>query len=153
MTVSQFDQWKFTVCQQSWSNLSPRPLPFLPSVCVHNNTQNFRRSSVLCIVVNANVRSKRGRPGTEASFGPLQVKNNCSFHTPSNQEFTIYSRPVKWNYVLSGCCKVFGTTCAVRAEDCEGWWLLGGYSVHVCVLCTFKQSPQLHSHWKVKGHL
>ena len=50
---------------QDWfqSSLSPRPPPFLPSFCVHNNT----RERISCIIVNVNGRSKRGRPGTEAS--------------------------------------------------------------------------------------
>ena len=55
------------------SSLVPRPPPFLPFVCVHNNTWE-RKTDVLifvdlpipCIIVNANGRSKRGRPGTEA---------------------------------------------------------------------------------------
>ena len=56
-------------------SLVPRPPPFLPSVCVHNNTQE-RKTGVLifidlpipCIIVNANGRSKQGRPGTKAIY-------------------------------------------------------------------------------------
>ena len=60
---------------QTILSLAPRPPPFLPSVCIHNNTQerktsgkrfNFCRSSIPCIIVNEHGRSKQGRPGTEA---------------------------------------------------------------------------------------
>ena len=57
-------------------SLVPRPPPFLaiPSVCVHNNTrerktgENFVDLPIPYIIVNANERSKRRRPGTEASL-------------------------------------------------------------------------------------
>ena len=55
----------------------PRPPPFLPSVCVHNNAQEWKTGVLIfidlpiqCIIVNANKRSKRGRPGTEATINP-----------------------------------------------------------------------------------
>ena len=41
---------------------------------------NFRRSSIPCIVVNANRRSKRGRPGTEARLS-LCYNLMCFFST------------------------------------------------------------------------
>ena len=36
--------------------------PFLPSVCIHNNSPVFH-----CIIVNENGRCKPGRPGNEAT--------------------------------------------------------------------------------------
>ena len=54
-------------------SLVPRPPPFLPSDCIHNNTWEqktiliFVDLPIPCIIVNTNGRSKRGRPRTEAT--------------------------------------------------------------------------------------
>ena len=49
-----------TVAPLSHSSLVPRPLPFLPSVCIHNNTWKWSSTPV-----NANGSQKWGRPGNE----------------------------------------------------------------------------------------
>ena len=52
------------------SSLVPRPPLFLPSVCIHNNTQERKTAitnlPILCIIVNTKGRSKWGRPGNKA---------------------------------------------------------------------------------------
>ena len=54
-----------------------RPSPFLPFVCIQNNTWKRKTGTLIfadlripCIIVNANGRSKRGRPGTKVTYPP-----------------------------------------------------------------------------------
>ena len=96
---------RFPLCSDgtTWksSSLVPRPPPFLPFVCVHNNTWErktgvliFVDLPILCIIVNANGRSKQGRPGTEAKnalyaiyqvvpavLSPWSHQSQCNGHT------------------------------------------------------------------------
>ena len=64
--------------------------PVLPSVCVHNNTREWKAGLLLpCIIVNAKRKVKRGRLGTEAKA--LRVL--CEFRTVSNKHASLVPRP------------------------------------------------------------
>ena len=59
-------------------SLIPRPLPFLPSVCVHNNTREQKTSE------------KRGRPGSIHHVSGCQVDvggEGATFRTKLESEF------------------------------------------------------------------
>ena len=75
-------------------SLVSRPPPFLPSVCVHNNTQErktyFADLPIPCIIVNAKGRSNGGGlHGTEATQTPPKIDEGSGDISPITQALLI----------------------------------------------------------------